>query len=46
MVITHRCVEALRKTLITPMGLGAIHRLITRMDDIIDAIERPASASR
>jgi hypothetical protein len=41
-VITHRCVEALHKTLITPMDSGQIHRLITRMDDIMDAIEAAA----
>jgi predicted phosphate transport protein (TIGR00153 family) len=38
-VITHRCVEALHKTLITPMDSTQIHRLITRMDDVMDAIE-------
>ena len=38
-VITHRCVEALHKTLIAPMDPDQIHRLITRMDDVMDFIE-------
>jgi predicted phosphate transport protein (TIGR00153 family) len=38
-VITHRCVEALHKTLITPLDPDQIHRLITRMDDVMDFIE-------
>jgi predicted phosphate transport protein (TIGR00153 family) len=38
-VITHRCVEALHKTLITPIDPDQIHRLITRMDDVMDYIE-------
>ncbi|HEX8109532.1 MAG TPA: DUF47 family protein [Kofleriaceae bacterium] len=41
-VITHRCVEALHKTVITPMDSAQIHRLITRMDDVMDAIEAAA----
>jgi predicted phosphate transport protein (TIGR00153 family) len=41
-VITHRCVEALHKTLITPIDTTQIHRLITRMDDVMDAIEAAA----
>jgi uncharacterized protein len=41
-VITHRCVEALHKTLITPIETTQIHRLITRMDDVMDAIEAAA----
>jgi predicted phosphate transport protein (TIGR00153 family) len=41
-VITHRCVEALHKTVITPMDSTQIHRLITRMDDVMDAIEAAA----
>src|SRR6201989_164294 len=32
--ITHRCVEALHKTFITPIDRDSIHRLITRMDEI------------
>jgi uncharacterized protein len=38
-VITHRCLEALHKTFITPMDPDSIHRLITRMDDVMDFIE-------
>jgi predicted phosphate transport protein (TIGR00153 family) len=41
-VITHRCVEALHKTLITPMDSNQIHWLITRMDDVMDFIEAAA----
>jgi predicted phosphate transport protein (TIGR00153 family) len=37
--ITHRCVEALHKTFITPIDRDSIHRLITRMDDIMDYVE-------
>ncbi len=38
-VITHRCVEALHKTFITPIERDDIYRLITRMDDITDFVE-------
>jgi hypothetical protein len=38
-VITHRCVEALHKTFITPIERDDIHRLITRMDDVMDFVE-------
>jgi hypothetical protein len=38
-VITHQCVEALHRTFITPFDRDSIHRLITRMDDIMDFIE-------
>src|SRR5829696_2445411 len=38
-VITHRCLEALHKTFITPIDPDSIHRLITRMDDVMDFIE-------
>jgi len=38
-VITHRCVEALHKTFITPIDRDSIHRLITRMDDVMDFVE-------
>jgi hypothetical protein len=41
-VITHRCVEALHKTFITPMDRDYIHQLISRMDDVIDAVEAAA----
>src|SRR5215510_10002808 len=42
-VITHRCVEALHKTFITPIDRDQIHRLITRMDDIMDFVEAAAA---
>ena len=41
-VITHRCVEALHKTFITPFDRDNIHRLITRMDDVMDFVEAAA----
>jgi predicted phosphate transport protein (TIGR00153 family) len=41
-LITHRCVEALHKTLITPLDPDQIHRLITRMDDVMDFVEAAA----
>ena len=37
--ITHQCVEALHKTFITPFDRDDIHRLITRMDDVMDFVE-------
>jgi predicted phosphate transport protein (TIGR00153 family) len=40
--ITHRCVEALHKTFITPIDRDSIHRLITRMDDVMDFVEAGA----
>jgi uncharacterized protein Yka (UPF0111/DUF47 family) len=36
--ITHRCMEALHRTFITPIDRTEIHRLIKRMDDIVDCI--------
>jgi predicted phosphate transport protein (TIGR00153 family) len=41
-VITHTCVEHLHKTFITPLDRDDIHRLITRMDDVMDFIEAAA----
>ncbi|HUS32979.1 MAG TPA: DUF47 family protein [Kofleriaceae bacterium] len=37
--ITHRCVEALHKMFITPIDRDSIHRLITKMDDVMDYVE-------
>jgi hypothetical protein len=37
--ITHECVEALHKTFITPIERDDIHRLISRMDDVMDFVE-------
>jgi len=41
-VITHQTVEMLHKTFITPFDRNDIHRLISRMDDILDAVEAAA----
>lgn len=41
-VITHRCVEALHKTFITPIERDDIHRLISRMDDVMDLVNAGA----
>ena len=40
--ITHQCVESLHMTFITPLDRHEIHRLITRMDDVIDFIDAAA----
>src|SRR6476469_7183955 len=40
--ITHRCMEALHRTFITPIDRDSIHRLITRMDDVMDYVEAAA----
>ena len=37
--ITHRVVESLHKTFITPLDRNDIYRLITKMDDIMDFVE-------
>lgn len=37
--ITHNCIEALHKTFITPLDRSDIHRLIKRMDDIVDLVD-------
>jgi len=41
-VLTHACVERLHKTFITPFDRDDIHRLITRMDDVMDYVESAA----
>jgi hypothetical protein len=41
-LITHSAVETLHKTFVTPFDRGDIHRLITRLDDILDLIEATA----
>jgi uncharacterized protein Yka (UPF0111/DUF47 family) len=43
-VITHRAVEILHRTFVTPIDRGDIHRLISRLDDVLDLID--ASAER
>ena len=37
--ITHDCLNRLHQTFITPLDRDDIHRLITRMDDILDLTE-------
>jgi uncharacterized protein len=37
--ITHKVVESLHKTFITPLDRNDIYRLITKMDDIMDYVE-------
>lgn len=37
--VTHRCVEILHKTFVTPMDRQDIYRLITTLDDVIDEME-------
>lgn len=41
--IAHRCIEAIHKTFITPIDRSEIHHLISRMDDIIDAVDAATS---
>jgi predicted phosphate transport protein (TIGR00153 family) len=41
--ITHKCIEALHKTFITPIDRGEIHRLMKRLDDIVDSIDSATS---
>jgi hypothetical protein len=41
-VVTHRCVEALHRTFVTPIARDDIYQLITRMDDVIDNVEATA----
>jgi predicted phosphate transport protein (TIGR00153 family) len=40
--ITHQCVEALYRTPKVPFSRDEVYRLITKMDDIVDAIEAAA----
>jgi predicted phosphate transport protein (TIGR00153 family) len=40
--ITYACVDLLHKTFITPIDRDDIHKLITRMDDILDMMEDAA----
>ncbi len=37
--VTHNTIELLHKTFITPLDRDDIHKLITRMDDILDLLE-------
>ncbi len=40
--ITHAVVEKLHKTFITPLDRNDIHRLISKMDDVMDYVEAAA----
>ncbi|MFO0982307.1 MAG: DUF47 family protein [Planctomycetota bacterium] len=40
--ITHKILEGLAKTFITPLDREDIHRLITGLDDVLDAIDHAA----
>lgn len=42
-LITRRCVNALRKTFITPFERGDIHDLISNMDEVVDHLEEVAA---
>lgn len=44
--VTHRCVDALHSTFITPFDRSDILRLMGRMDDIIDAVDSLAARMR
>jgi uncharacterized protein Yka (UPF0111/DUF47 family) len=39
----HQCIDALHRTFITPFDRAEIHRLIQRLDDIIDSVDAAAS---
>jgi predicted phosphate transport protein (TIGR00153 family) len=40
--ITHTCMETLHKTFITPIDRNDIHRIASKMDDVIDLIDGAA----
>jgi predicted phosphate transport protein (TIGR00153 family) len=42
--ITHETIRLLHKTFVTPLDRDEIHRLITRMDDILDLIQDTAES--
>ncbi|MCX6830346.1 MAG: DUF47 family protein, partial [candidate division Zixibacteria bacterium] len=41
--ITHKCIDALHRTFITPIDRSEILHLMKRLDDIIDSIDSTAS---
>ena len=41
--LTHRCITAMQKTFITPFDRADMHRLIRRLDDIMDSVNDSAS---
>jgi predicted phosphate transport protein (TIGR00153 family) len=42
-LVTRGCIEALHRTFITPMDRADIHKLIQRLDDVVDGVESTAS---
>ena len=40
--ITHRAIEMLHQTFLTPIDRGDIHELVSRLDDILDLIDSTA----
>lgn len=40
--ITHHAIETLHQSFLTPIDRGDIHRLITRLDDILDLVDSTA----
>ena len=41
--ITRECIDALHRTFITPIDRADIHRLMRRLDDVIDSVDSAAS---
>ena len=41
--LTHKCIEEINKTFITPIDRVDIHSLIKRLDDIVDSVDACAS---
>ncbi len=41
--ITHKCIDALHRTFITPIDRTEIHRLIKRLDDVVDSLDSTAT---
>lgn len=42
-MLTHRCVDELNRTFITPIDRVDIHQLMKRLDDIVDAVDAATS---
>ncbi|SYZ72090.1 conserved hypothetical protein [Candidatus Zixiibacteriota bacterium] len=41
--ITHKCIDALHRTFITPIDRTDIHHLIKKLDDVVDSLDSTAS---
>lgn len=41
--VTHKCIDTLHRTFITPIDRSDIHRLIRRLDDVIDSVDSATS---